>query len=378
MTRRGARLVTVKPATRMVRWRIAAKVPGCTLYEAMLHGYRVRGVEWSDECLWSLVETGALECIGDCSVLESCRGYLLGSSSLVAICENSIAKLYLVEPSNTEAELLALLSPMRLAPGIIARLVYRGETIGIIEERLSGDSLAAKARRELRSYTEGAERVEVLPLAARILARVHKRLRPLGEKCRIELGKRIAWYLQRLPQNLAEELAPLLSRTMEAEKTGYSLATCQPVHQDPHLYQFLATSTDTLLIDFSGEPFRAPISGPYEPPLRDVAVLLRSASYVAAMAINDAAPGDRNKQGLVDRVMEWLGYSVHEALETYLAQNVLGDPGAELSLLPVLVLERLVYEAWYEHLYETGLLQVVLAALHEPRLLPELGTFLRR
>lgn len=69
---------------------------------------------------------------------------------------------------------------------------------------------------------------------------------------------------------------------------------------------------------------------------------------------------------------------MHEALETYLAQNVLEDPGAELSLLPVLVLERLVYEAWYEHLYGTGLLRVVLAALHEPRLLPQLGTFLRR
>jgi len=374
----GARIVTVKPATAVTEWHIAAKIPSCTLYEAGLYGYRVRGVEWSDECLWSLVETGALECIGDCSVLRSCHGYVLGSSSLVTRCGGSIAKLYLVQPSNLEAELLAILGPSRLVPGIAARLVYRGETIGIVEERLSGEPLAAKASRELRSYAEGVERIEVLPLAARILASVHTWLKPLREECIVEPGKRIAWYLQRLPQSLAEKLATLHTRIMGAEKTSNYLVLCQPVHQDPHLYQFLGTNTDALLIDFSGEPLRAHIGGPYEPPLRDVAVLLRSASYVAAMAINNVAQGGQGRGSLVSRAVEWLEHSVHDALETYLAHNILEDPGTELSLLPILVLERLVYEAWYEYLYGTGLLRVVLAVLHEPRLLPELGTILRR
>ncbi len=378
MSRHWARLITVKPAATVTEWRIAARIPSCTLYEAELHGYRVRGVEWSNECLWSLVGTGALECIGDCSVLRSCHGYVLGSSSLVTHCGDSIAKLYLVQPSNPEAELLAILGPSRLVPGIAARLVYRGETIGVVEERFSGEPLAAKAWRELENYVEGVEEIEVLPLAAKILASVHTWLMSLGEECRVEPGKRIAWYLQRLPQSLAEKLATLYARVVGAEKTSNYLVLCQPVHQDPHLYQFIATSSGTFLIDFSGEPFRAPINGPYEPPLRDMAVLLRSASYVASTAINGVTRGNWGKGRLVSRAVEWLEHSVSEALEAYLSYNILKDPGAELSLLPVLVLERLVYEAWYEYLYGTGLLWVVLAPLLDPRLLPELGTVLRR
>ena len=378
MSRYKAQIVTIEPAAKITKWRIIIKVPGCTFYEAKLHGHRVYGVEWNNECLWRLVETGVVGCIGDCSVLRNCHSYLLGSGSLVADCGGSIAKLYLVEPSSPEAKLLAILSQSRLVPGIAARLVYRGETIGVVEEKLSGEPLAARAQRELRNYMEGVEKVEVLPLAAKTLALVHALLKSMGKECRIEPGKRAAWYLQRLPQSLAEELAPLYPRIMEAEKTSYSLTTCQPVHQDPHLYQFLTTSTSTFLIDFSGEPLRAPIGGPYEPPLRDVAVLLRSASYIATMAISDSSPENKNKGRLVNRVVEWLEHSVHGALETYLAHGVLEDPGTDLSLLPVLVLERLVYEAWYEHLYGTRLLRVILAALHDARLLPELGVFLRR
>ncbi len=372
----GKQLVTVKPAEKATGWRLVIKAPSCALYEAKLYGYRLYGVRWSKECLWSLVETGMLECIGDCTALRDCRNYILGSGSLVARCRGSVTKLYLVQPSNPEAELLALLDSSRLVPGITARLVYRGETIGIVEEELDGKPLAVLAQKELKNHINGLELVEVLPLAARILAAIHKWLGPVQRECRLELGKRATWYLERLPRSLAGELATLYTGLTGAERVDTSLAMCQLVHQDPHLYQFIVTDNGIALIDFSGEPLRAPISGPYELPLRDVAVLLRSASYIATTTIKNTRSTDR--KNLPNRVVEWLEHSVYEALETYLAHNVLEDPGAVLSLLSVLVVERLVYEVWYEYLYGTGLLNVVLAALHDPRLLPELGAFLHR
>jgi len=119
------------------------------------------------------------------------------------------------------------------------------------------------------------------------------------------------------------------------------------IHGDFHLGQVLVASADAYIIDFEGEPAR-----PLEErrrkasPLRDVAGLLRSIDYAAAMAIDPknllasrVSPGRRGR--LVARLRDG---SEKAFVQAYRA--IAGD--LSFSLLDFFLAEKAAYEICYE------------------------------
>ena len=119
------------------------------------------------------------------------------------------------------------------------------------------------------------------------------------------------------------------------------------IHGDFHLGQVLVASADAYIIDFEGEPAR-----PLEErrrkasPLRDVAGLLRSIDYAAAMAIDPknllasrVSPGRRGR--LVARLRDG---SEKAFVQAYRA--IAGD--LSFALLDFFLAEKAAYEICYE------------------------------
>jgi maltose alpha-D-glucosyltransferase / alpha-amylase len=126
------------------------------------------------------------------------------------------------------------------------------------------------------------------------------------------------------------------------------------VHGDYHLGQVLWTGDDFVIIDFEGEPGR-PLSHRRikRNPLRDVAGMLRSLSYVSASALR----GGRHRAEDVARLEVW-----SRAWTSWVSSSFLGGyfdkargtqlvPAAEAEaslLLEFFLLEKCIYEIGYE------------------------------
>nr|WP_175002185.1 maltose alpha-D-glucosyltransferase [Burkholderia lata] len=142
-------------------------------------------------------------------------------------------------------------------------------------------------------------------------------------------------------------LGELVPRTLDAQ--------CMRIHGDFHLGQVLDVQGDALLIDFEGEPAR-----PLERrrakshPLRDVAGLLRSLSYVSAIAqfaIEKAPPQaadrkralfDRFGQAAADRFVDCYRAATEQAPERFV------DPRYADRLLALFLIDKASYELCYE------------------------------
>ena len=123
------------------------------------------------------------------------------------------------------------------------------------------------------------------------------------------------------------------------------------IHGDLHLGQILVAGNDVIIIDFEGEPAkpleqrRAKNSA-----LRDVAGILRSFDYAAAMVNKTGA--DRlghipeiTRERLLDRFREDAGAAF---LEGYRETSERLSEEAEAALLDLFVLEKAAYEVCYE------------------------------
>lgn len=165
------------------------------------------------------------------------------------------------------------------------------------------------------------------------------------------------------PEEEAALAASLLERRAALHEAVRRLAQAADgalktrVHGDFHLGQVLVAQGDAVLVDFEGEPAR-----PLEErrakgsPLRDVAGLLRSLDYAAAVASANessatatAAPTERR----LALLRQWQ----QEASESFLAayRAVAAEaprpwvpPGAEAALLDLFLLEKAAYEVRYE------------------------------
>jgi maltose alpha-D-glucosyltransferase / alpha-amylase len=129
------------------------------------------------------------------------------------------------------------------------------------------------------------------------------------------------------------------------------------VHGDFHLGQVLVAQGDAVIVDFEGEPAR-----PLEErrakgsPLRDVAGLLRSLDYAAAVAgateasaAATAAPTER-RTTLIER---WRGEAAAAFLDAYRASAAAAEHAwvpqeAEVPLLDLFLIEKAAYEVRYE------------------------------
>jgi maltose alpha-D-glucosyltransferase/alpha-amylase len=127
------------------------------------------------------------------------------------------------------------------------------------------------------------------------------------------------------------------------------------VHGDFHLGQVLVSQGDVFIVDFEGEPIKAVESRRNKSsPMRDVAGLLRSYDYAAAVA-GRSGPADLNEAAELRKhqvIQRFAPTSKAAFLNAY--REVVDGTGrksserAEQALLQMFVVEKAAYEICYE------------------------------
>ena len=126
------------------------------------------------------------------------------------------------------------------------------------------------------------------------------------------------------------------------------------IHGDYHLGQVMRTDAGWFVLDFEGEPAR-PLAERqmYSSPLQDVAGMLRSFQYAAAVALSER---DEFDHGQLSPLAEAWGDRNRQAfLDGYLGVDGIGDllPGDadRDTVLAAFELDKAVYEVLYERAY---------------------------
>jgi maltokinase len=128
---------------------------------------------------------------------------------------------------------------------------------------------------------------------------------------------------------------------------------CTRVHGDLHLGQMLRVSSGWMILDFEGEPKRTPAERrERSSPLRDVAGMLRSFDYAAAVALAERARPDSDEWeammvfgdawALANREAFWAAYLDAASL------SLLPAPGASTVVRRAFEVQKAVYEVAYE------------------------------
>ncbi|HYL69890.1 MAG TPA: hypothetical protein VEY89_01135, partial [Candidatus Dormibacteraeota bacterium] len=157
------------------------------------------------------------------------------------------------------------------------------------------------------------------------------------------------------------ELAPAVRDCYNSLTESGSQVTVQRIHGDYHLAQVLRIERGWVALDFEGEP-SVPLARrrAFQPPLRDVAGMLRSFDYAARHA-SLHSPDDRRLSGAP---RAWAG-SCQDAFCAGYADISGSDPRTSGPLLRALILQKAVYEAVYEARHRPGWLPIPLAAIAE-------------
>jgi maltose alpha-D-glucosyltransferase/alpha-amylase len=126
-------------------------------------------------------------------------------------------------------------------------------------------------------------------------------------------------------------------------------------HGDLHLGQVLLTGQDFLIVDFEGEPARSlQERRAKHSPLRDVAGMLRSLDYAAALAMQNNHEQPAEKRNAVEKaVRTWQTESSQAFLAGYRQTgaelpSVPRDPQMWQELLELFLIEKALYELRYE------------------------------
>ncbi|MBV8300620.1 MAG: hypothetical protein JOY68_01705 [Candidatus Dormibacteraeota bacterium] len=126
------------------------------------------------------------------------------------------------------------------------------------------------------------------------------------------------------------------------------------VHGDLHLGQMLRVSAGWVILDFEGEPDRPPEERRQRSsPLRDVAGMLRSFDYAAAVALAERSrPGSAEWEQLVAYGDAWAAANRDSFWSAYLHSvgdsPLLPSPGATLVARRAFEVHKAVYETGYE------------------------------
>ncbi len=191
---------------------------------------------------------------------------------------------------------------------------------------------------------------------------------PLDEAGATALAERVGRELDRAIARLGEEhgLAgrkkALESRITALAHSAIGTARTR-IHGDLHLGQILVTGSDVMLIDFEGEPTRPPGERRAEDiPLRDVAGLLRSFDYAAAVAErNRPAAAETWEAGAEEAAGMFRSRAVEAFLEGY-GTGSDGEGGRD-PLLDLFILEKAAYEVSYEAANRPDWIEVPAAGL---------------
>ena len=142
------------------------------------------------------------------------------------------------------------------------------------------------------------------------------------------------------------------------------VGTAIRVHGDYHLGQVLRTDAGWYVLDFEGEPARSIQERRWpSSPLKDVAGMLRSFHYAAAVARTE-----RDSEALHDLASAWEERNRHAFLRGYMEASEAGGilpakPGDVSAVLAAFELEKVVYELGYERAYRPDWEGIPLAAL---------------
>jgi len=171
--------------------------------------------------------------------------------------------------------------------------------------------------------------------------------------------KKLAW--------AAKELAPLVAG-MKTLAGSRKLRT----HQDLHLGQMLfdAKKQKMTIIDFEGEPMRRGKERIEKlPPERDVATMLRSFSYAAAVALmeyrKDAPKNTVSPEVAQARARMWEKASEVAFLIWYISETIKGTPDLEMfwACVDPWLAEKALYEIIYEAKYRPDWVGIPLGGL---------------
>jgi maltose alpha-D-glucosyltransferase/alpha-amylase len=141
------------------------------------------------------------------------------------------------------------------------------------------------------------------------------------------------------------------------------------VHGDYHLGQVLYTGGDFVIIDFEGEPNRSIGDRRFKrSPLRDVAGMLRSFDYAAAVALRTGVERPDDLQTLEAWAYTWRRWIAAAFLNAYLARAAgaafIPTRAADLEiLLDFYLIEKCVYELGYELASRPDWAEIPLAGL---------------
>ncbi|WP_026443322.1 maltose alpha-D-glucosyltransferase [Pseudacidobacterium ailaaui] len=164
--------------------------------------------------------------------------------------------------------------------------------------------------------------------------------------------------LSKLPEDALELGGMVAGRRRKALSSFHRLTTLQSqwvktrVHGDYHLGQVLHTQDDFVVLDFEGEPARSLSERKMkQPPLKDVAGMLRSFSYAAWSGLARSTSSLQESQRPEEWAKLWIRVVSDEFLQAYLAEMAGSGllPQTELkSLLDAYLLDKALYELNYE------------------------------
>ncbi|MGH6608702.1 MAG: putative maltokinase, partial [Burkholderiaceae bacterium] len=177
----------------------------------------------------------------------------------------------------------------------------------------------------------------------------------------------------RAAQSLIARADALSARLNDVQHSGI-VASKMRCHGDYHLGQVLVANHDFVIVDFEGEPSRPLAERRAKHSfLRDVAGMLRSFDYAAAVALREATrnePADRAR--LAPYAQAWRAAASQAFLDSYFA--TVCDPAAPSRVLPadaasakplldLFVIEKALYEVRYEIASRPNWVGVPLAGL---------------
>ncbi len=190
-------------------------------------------------------------------------------------------------------------------------------------------------------------------LAQRIAGQLDSAIDRLGHAELGEAAQADAGFLRKRRDDLTARIAEVAAGAQGLQKTR--------IHGDLHLGQILVTGDDVTIIDFEGEPARALHERRAKDlPLRDVAGVLRSFDYAAAVARSTHPAGTESWEDRAQRLArEFREAAAGAFLEGYAA--VIEEPPG--PLLDLLLLEKAAYEVGYEAANRPDWIEVPAAGL---------------
>lgn len=198
---------------------------------------------------------------------------------------------------------------------------------------------------------EPMDRAAATQLAHRVMEEFDKAVDRLGRAELPEEAARDADFLRQERDALADRIASLAGKAEGRNRTR--------IHGDLHLGQVLVTGDDVKIIDFEGEPARSlEERRAKDLPARDVAGILRSFDYAAAVAERNRPAGADTWEARAEKGMAMFRAAASEAFMRGYAGEGDADP-----LLPIFLIEKSAYEISYEAANRPDWLVVPLSGL---------------